>query len=111
MLPSSILEVNIVDELKEAKLSDDEEYIQTRRVCKNLVLSDPTDGSDEDTREETLRRSEQLKIILNLGLVTWMDVAGCELISWVSDYQGLQAVVLDSQLKVDGDDCRSLVNI
>jgi len=99
VLPSSILEVNIVDELKEAKLSDDEEYIQTRRVCKNLVLSDPTDRSDEDTREETLRSSEQLKIILNLGLVTWMDVAGCELISWVSDYQGLQAVVLDSQLK------------
>ena len=103
VLPSSILEVNIVDELKEAKLSDDEEYIQTKRVCKNLVLADLADESDQDTKDK--RSSGHSKIILNLGLVTWMDVAGCELISWISDYQGLDAVVVEAEVEVGGCDC------
>ena len=95
VLPSSVLEVNIVDEFKEGRSSDDEEFIETKRVCKNPVLN-LSEESDQEDRDDPLR----LEIILDLSSVIWLDVAGCELISWLSEHRGLDALVVESHLEV-----------
>ena len=108
VIPSSILKVNIVDELKEeAQITSDEEFIQTRRLCSGGP--DSSGDTGESDQENTLIEpgeggapglTSRVKIILNLTSVTWMDVAGCQLISWLSDLSGLDAVIVESSLEV-----------
>ena len=106
VLPSSILKVNIVDELKEdTRISNEEKFIQTRRLCSRGPESSGEGESDQENMMiETgggpgLTRAP-VRIILNLGPVTWMDVAGCQLVSWLSDHSGLDALVVESSLEV-----------
>ena len=107
VLPSSILKVNIVDELKEdTRITNEEKFLQTRRLCSQGPDSSGDGESDqENMRIETAGTSSCLttgrpRIILNLSPVTWMDVAGCQVISWLSDHSGLDAVVVESSLEV-----------
>ena len=98
VVPSSILKVNIVDELKEdGRITNEEEFIQTRRLCGGPDSSG--DSDQENTMIETAGPPGR-RIILNLSPVTWMDVAGCEVIAWLSDRSGLDGVVVDSSLEV-----------
>ena len=104
VLPTSILKVNVVDELtenakingeeakisdEEAKIEDEEEFFQTRGQ-----------DSDQENAIETVITAGQQTIILNLSHVTWMDVAGCEVISWMADQYDLFGVVVESPLEV-----------
>ena len=107
VIPSSILKVNIVDELKEdAGITKEEEFIQTRRLCSGPDSSGESEG--ENMMIETVGPSDlttgtggpRAKIILNLSTVTWMDVAGCEVITWLSDLSGLDAVIVEPALEV-----------
>ena len=98
--PSSVLEINIVDELKdEAKISDDEEFVKskTKILCKAV---DSLVESDQETKDQTHKAPSRRDLILNLSHVTWMDVAGCEVISWMENQLGLHAVVVESRLEV-----------
>jgi len=106
VLPSSVLEVNIVDELKEiAKMSGDEEaeYVETKNkvFIKPVAVSEEGSGeSDQENKDLAVESpGRRLEIILNLSHVTWMDVAGCDLITWLSEQQGLDAVVVESHLE------------
>ena len=109
VIPSSILKVNIVDELKEeAEITSEEEFIQTRRLCSGGPDSSVETG--ESDQENTViepgeggapgLRAGRPRIILNLSSVTWMDLAGCQLISWLSDLSALDAVIVESSLEV-----------
>ena len=107
VIPSSILKVNIVDELKEdARITKEEEFIQTRRLCSGPESSGESEG--ENMMIETVGPSglttgtggPRARTILNLSTVTWMDVAGCEVITWLSDLSGLDAVIVESALEV-----------
>ena len=98
--PSSVLEISIVDELKEeAKISEDDEFVET----KTKILCKPADSpveSDQEAKDQTDKTPSRLEMILNLSHVTWMDVAGCEVISWMEDQLGLHAVIVESHLEV-----------
>ena len=107
VLPSSILKVNIVDELKEdTGFNNEEKFLQTRRLCSQAPDSSGDGESDQEEKMmiEAAATSGQTpgpaKIILNLSPVTWMDVAGCQVISWLSDLSGLDALVVESSLEV-----------
>ena len=106
VLPSSILKVNIVDELKEdTGFNNEEKFLQTRRLCSQAPDSSGDGESDQEEKMMTEAATSgqtpgPAKIILNLSPVTWMDVAGCQVISWLSDLSGLDALVVESSLEV-----------
>ena len=104
VLPSSILKVNIVDELKEETgINNEEKFLQTRMLCSQGPDSSgdgESDQENENMRIETAGTSGLTRIILNLSPVTWMDVAGCQVISWLSEHSGLDAVIVESSLEV-----------
>ena len=106
VLPSSILKVNIVDELKEdTRITNEEKFLQTRRLCSQGPDSSGDGESDQEnmmieTAGTSCLTTGRPRIILNLSPVTWMDVAGCQVISWLSDHSGLDAVVVESSLEV-----------
>merc|ERR1719510_1357064 len=70
VIPSSILKVNIVDELKEdARITKEEEFIQTRRLCSGPDSSGESEGENMmiETVGPPAPNTGETRIILNLS--------------------------------------------